>query len=81
MFKRKKEKLSYEASIKIIGIAINKKQLPDKFALHQNYPNPFNPSAKIEFDLPVSGNVKLEVYNSVGQIILTLVDGFRDAGY
>jgi len=48
--------------------------IPDKFALSQNYPNPFNPVTKIRFDVPQSGHVKLQIYNSLGQVVRTLVD-------
>jgi len=45
-----------------------------------NYPNPFNPETTIEYNLPIEGNVKLEVYNSIGQLINVLVEGNQSAG-
>ena len=54
--------------------------LPEMFRLQQNYPNPFNSQTSIRFDLPVESEVRLEVYNVVGQRITTLVDGPRQAG-
>ncbi len=53
---------------------------PNNFELSQNYPNPFNPSTTIKFNMPEAGNVKLAVYNLLGQEIKTLVNGFRTAG-
>lgn len=53
---------------------------PSKFELAQNYPNPFNPSTSITFTLPQSGNVKLSVYNLLGQEVQNLVSGFIEAG-
>ena len=50
------------------------------FALNQNYPNPFNPVTQISFSIPQSGNVKLTVYNVLGQAAKTLVNEFREAG-
>ena len=55
--------------------------LPQGFALGQNYPNPFNPSTIIPYQLPASGQVRLEVFNVLGQRIATLVDGQRSAGF
>ncbi len=53
---------------------------PANFALEQNFPNPFNPSTEITFTLPESAPTKLVVYNSLGQVVRTLVDGNVDAG-
>jgi len=55
-------------------------QIPGKLALHQNYPNPFNPETTIRFDLPRDSHVTLRLYDVVGNEVLTLVDGFRNAG-
>lgn len=53
---------------------------PSVYELSQNYPNPFNPSTAIKFNMPEAGNVKLVVYNMLGQEVRTLVNGFREAG-
>lgn len=54
--------------------------LPTEYSLMQNTPNPFNPETMISFDLPKSSNVKLEVFNMLGQRVTTLVDGELTAG-
>ena len=50
-------------------------ELPFEFALDQNYPNPFNPSTTIEFSLAKVENVRLSVYNVLGQRVATLLSG------
>ena len=54
--------------------------LPTGYQLHQNYPNPFNPSTTIAFELPVGGDVSLQVYNLLGQTVRRLQSGWLTAG-
>ena len=54
--------------------------LPTEYSLTQNYPNPFNPTTTIEFSLPKSSAVKLEVFNILGQKVSTLINEFMPAG-
>ena len=54
--------------------------LPQEFALKQNYPNPFNPITTILYDVPVSVDLELVVYDVLGRQVGTLVDGHVDAG-
>jgi hypothetical protein len=55
--------------------------IPSSYVLKQNYPNPFNPSTHIKFGLPQAGDVLVEIYNLLGQKIITLFDGYKAAGY
>ena len=48
---------------------------PTNYNLHQNFPNPFNPTTTIRFDIAQSSKVNLKVYNPLGQVVTTLVDG------
>lgn len=54
--------------------------LPLYYNLSQNYPNPFNPSTTIDYQIPKSGNVKLIIYNILGQEINILVNEFKQSG-
>lgn len=56
-------------------------QLPDKFNVAQNYPNPFNPTTTIEFSLPERSQVRITVYNLLGQVVTRLVNKELPAGY
>ena len=53
---------------------------PEKFKLHPIFPNPFNPSATINYSLPRSGNMLVEVFNLAGQKTAVLFDGYQSAG-
>jgi hypothetical protein len=55
--------------------------LPDKFELSQNYPNPFNPDTNIEFKVPYTSKVRIDVYDILGQHVETLVSREFETGY
>ena len=54
--------------------------LPETFKLEQNYPNPFNPETAIAFRLPKAAQVKLEVFNILGESVTVLIDEWLSAG-
>lgn len=55
--------------------------IPVDYELAQNYPNPFNPSTKLKFGIPKAENLEIKIYNSIGQIVKTLVNEYKQAGY
>lgn len=54
--------------------------IPEDFLLYQNYPNPFNASTVIRYSLPIKSDVQLDIYNLLGQRVVTLFEGIQQAG-
>ena len=55
-------------------------RVPSQYILFQNYPNPFNPSTTIRFGVPKRSRIRIEILNTLGQRIATLMNEERDAG-
>ena len=64
----------------VVGVVLDGGQILETYTLSQNYPNPFNTSTNIDYSLSVAGDVKVTIYNLLGQKVVTLVDGFQAAG-
>ncbi|MBD3232761.1 MAG: T9SS type A sorting domain-containing protein [candidate division Zixibacteria bacterium] len=62
------------------GFFISNLDLPSEYGLIGSYPNPFNANTSIEYRLPESGHVSLEIFNLLGQRITTLIDSEFEAG-
>jgi len=71
-------------TVKEIGettdIEDNDKNTPLTFELGNNYPNPFNPTTTLEYSIPDAGRITLEIFNVLGQNVLTLVDEDQPRG-
>ena len=61
-------------------VQTDNESLPTKFALYPNFPNPFNPETTISFDMPEPSQVRITIYNHLGQKVRTLLDETRTAG-
>ena len=75
--------IAYEADDTRTDPAIEKGriELPENFELKGNYPNPFNPQTTIQFGMPESAHVSVVIYDALGRVVATLVDGVLDAGH
>jgi hypothetical protein len=54
--------------------------MPQRFSLAQNFPNPFNPSTRITYQLPISSDVRLDIFDMLGRRVTTLVNERQPAG-
>jgi hypothetical protein len=65
----------------VTDIPTKDRSLPKSYALGQNYPNPFNPKTIINYQLPITNEVELSIYNLIGQKVATLVSEKQGPGY
>ena len=64
-----------------LKISENFDVIPLDYFLKQNYPNPFNPITSLRYDLPNDGLVNITVYDMMGRVVKTLVNGSQTAGF
>ncbi len=65
----------------LTGVKASNTEVPGSFSLSQNYPNPFNPTTTIGYAVPVHTHVKVVVFDILGRLVETLVDGERQPGH
>jgi hypothetical protein len=73
--------IKYDATTDIWIDEKNNKVYPSRYTLFQNYPNPFNPSTKIKYSLSKPDHVQIDIYNTLGQRIETLINKHMPAGH
>ena len=66
-------------SMTVMGVS--PASIPITYVLHQNYPNPFNPVTTLRYDLPEDALVNITIYDMMGRVVKTLVNGSQTAGY
>ena len=71
--------VGYKIKDVLVGLGNNNEAVRD-YKLNQNYPNPFNPKTTISFVLTNAGPIKLEVFNTIGEKVATLFNGYTQAG-
>ena len=64
----------------VVGVGNNVNNIPKSFIVHQNYPNPFNSETNIRYEIPVSGNVSVLLFDILGRNIATLLNENKNAG-
>ena len=61
-------------TVGLVGFSQNTNEIPTVYKLYNNYPNPFNPTSTIKFDIPKATDVKMVVFNVLGQEVSTLLN-------
>jgi hypothetical protein len=64
----------------VVSIDDMNSELPNSYTLSNNYPNPFNPTTTIDFSIPEQANVKVIIYDALGNQVDVIADGVRSAG-
>lgn len=64
----------------VAAVVMADRQIPQNFEFHGNYPNPFNSATRFRIALPKQGRVKLEIYNAIGQKVITVLDEIKQSG-
>jgi peptidoglycan/xylan/chitin deacetylase (PgdA/CDA1 family) len=62
------------------AVAVEVNLMPQIYSLEQNYPNPFNPSTRIKYSIPFESNVRVIVFNTLGEVVKELTNEMHGAG-
>ncbi len=72
---------AYGSGDVVTGVGDENQAVPREFFISQNYPNPFNPFTMLSYGLPIGSEVRIDIFNVLGQRVVTLVDEYQNAGY
>jgi hypothetical protein len=70
----------FDGTFKYLNVVLVDVGLPKQFQLSQNHPNPFNPTTTVKFQLPFDANVRIELFNSIGQRVSELLNSDLSGG-
>ena len=73
--------VGYQDTSNCEQVSIIDEILPITYNLYNAYPNPFNPVTTLRYDLPEDARVNITIYDMMGRIVKTLVNGTQTAGY
>ena len=74
------KQVDFDGTYAYSGIVEVNYSLPVEFSISQNYPNPFNPSTTIKFSLAADAKVTVDIFNLLGEKVVSLIDGEYSAG-
>jgi len=80
IYKYRLKQIDYDGSFEYSNIAEVAVGNPSGYLLEQNYPNPFNSSTIIKYQIPKDERVRINLYNILGEKILTLFEGEQESG-
>jgi|GEM_PF-1373307 len=80
-FSYRLKQINYDGSYEYSAEQVINISAPLEFIVNQNYPNPFNPSTNIEYGIPYESNVRVLVYDALGQMVTELADQVQAAGF
>jgi hypothetical protein len=76
------KQIDYDGTFEYSGeVELDVNTLPSEYVLFQNHPNPFNPSTSIEFAVPKQTQLKINVYNLMGELVSTIAEGTFESGF
>ncbi len=72
---------SMPSSVALDAADMEVRVVPEEYGLEPNFPNPFNSTTWVRYQLPAGGEVKLSIYNMLGQRLRMLVEAHQEAGF